>query len=185
MEKSKNKIINDEYLNKENIASIRKHLKANGIVMLNEFLDVSEFRKLKEVNRKLKFKKYYDPTICNYSIFYKKTSNFKAIKKYIELICGKKLNDNCQIIKAKKGNYTLIEDGQKQSKSYEAIFDFTKNWAKTYGGLVNYRFFDKDEVVQIPSSENSLVIINANKSKKYIKKINHTAKGERLFVSFY
>ncbi len=182
---NRHSMINEEYLNKENIASIRKHLKAHGIVMLNEFFDVSEFRKLKEVNRKLKFKKYYEPTVCNYSLFYKKTSDFNEIKKYIELIAGKKLNDTCQILKAKKGDYSLIEDEQKQSVSYEAIFDFTKNWKKTFGGLVNYRFFDKDEVVQIPSTENSLVIINANKSKKYLKRINHTAKGERLFVSFY
>ena len=169
-------MINKNYLKKENIVEIKRELSKNGILVLKDFLLLGEYNKLKSKILKLEYKKEGRLMECN-------LGSAEAylpyeINTFLTHIFGLSVKEVKAYSLGHKDYWLLSHE----KNNAEFIFDFTPYWNSEFGGLVCYRD-DKGNVIKIPSCENSLILVNDKKLKRYIQYVNHHAgKKKRYFI---
>ncbi len=179
--------ITEGYQKAGNLDVIRQELRKTGVVQLQKFLNTYYYGRIYNILRVAQTKELLVPAkykIKTIIITGQIDDLLVPVRKYVELITDAKVR-HTKIIKAEHEDYTLITDEQKSERGYDAILDFTNGWNPKFGGLIYYKFFDQNIKISVPSMQNSLVIVNKNDSKSYMKYINHQSKGkERIFIVF-
>ena len=195
--------INQYYIKKETIQSVKKRLREEGIVLLEDILVKSAVGQLKSLKalfkpryrpmhyklsvaevprgqKTIKSSKRTNPTINHLFDFVKRITGQDVKKQY-----GKQ---GLKLFQAGIGDYTLLNDHQESvhheaRRRYSFIFDMTPFWNPKWGGQVVVELKKSGESIVIQSKENSLLILNNKNARFFIKRINHHAKSKQLFLA--
>ncbi len=165
--------INKAYLNNTNQIKRALHEnKAFPSVILQEFFKEESFQKLKKKVDKIPFKKSVKLTSHSLS-----KANLKiSLNDFMETVLNQKVEFTAYLLEWK--DYLLINDNFKEKPGYEVIIEID-NWNTKYGGNVHY-VNGKGDYLQIPARKNSLIIVK-REHQKFIKYVNHLAKGKKRF----
>lgn len=174
-------MINKVYIKEQTIEKIKKVLKKEGCIQLQNFFREKYYKVL--YNKNIKLKKVYIPNLCSYSFSEFKDKKFlKQISNFLSNFYRLKLKGS-KILYFKHEDYTLLNDKTNEEEGITIIIELTNNWNNEYGG---YTLFTKNnkEVLRINPIKNSLTIIKTNKEmKSFVKYVNHKAKNnKRIFV---
>ena len=167
-------VYNDKNIQKK----ILNVLLQKGIVQLQEVLDKNYLQQLENLKKK-NYDRIYIPQEKKISVIKIKDTILTPCIAFLEQLLQRKVKTTMLVI-AKKGDYTLIKDKDKAEQGYDAVLDLTKTWNASWGGEVVYQ----KEQMLVPVAYDSITIVKKNNTKKYVKYVNHHARGERRFVIF-
>src|SRR3989338_9709954 len=121
-------------------------LEKEKIVQLQQFFS-NDLRLLKRKIEKMQTKKVNDILFCKYLYVVPDDYTKKELRPcidFIEKITKQKIK-KIQIILAKHTDYSVINDKQKAENGYVAILDMNEAWDTSWGGLLYYRYGDKEK----------------------------------------
>ena len=180
-----NSCINPYYLNKETLHAVKKRLNKEGIVLLENFLREESFVRLK--NPEGRFNRVYRPLYHKISVAVYCNPVMQLainiITQFVKQITGEEYHQgSVKLFQARVGDYTLLNDHQKSRQGFSLIFDMTSFWNPKWGGQMVVQIKKSGETIILRPQENALLLLKTKKVRIFLKRINHRAKGRRLFL---
>lgn len=165
-------MIRDEYKDNEVIKAVRSEFKLSEMVLLEDFLKNNP--KISNSSKEL-----YIPDQCCY-LRLPKLALDKDFKDWVYNFINKKVKISVEVLKFKKGCFSVFHDKTKNNAKLEMMLFLSKNWESSWGGkLVLIDSNGKNEIIP---KNGSLVIINSKKVKSYFQYVNHLARNNSFVI---
>lgn len=185
--------INRVYLEQNVIEQIKDAFYSNpnfGNIRLQKFISEESFSQLKRMVTDCAFKRLETPLESSYAVASITPQLQRLIEEsdllhFVNLISEKSFKKvELKLIQLSWKDFHMLLDTQKKEKKdvFEFVIDLSSQWSDEWGGIVVYAD-NKGETLEIPSAQNSIVVIEKKPDvRSFIKYVNHYANLKRTLL---
>lgn len=170
------------FFNKESFIQLDSFFKDSALIDLKKSLVnynyIKEYKPMFWKKKYIDIKNLYSLDILKFVEFFRSSFFLNYIETFtgFNLIFKKISIENYTV-----GDYTLLNDRNKNKEGLDITFDLSDDFKQNWGGTSVYLIKTEDIFYLTPKYNSLTIIYNDENMMKYLKYINHKAKGKNIY----